>query len=118
MKHSKTFLRVLFIGLILLGSGVLILWLIFLRPQLPPAEKGRRLAEKLGCFACHGPEGIRGTKNPGRTDQTVPSYEGALMMFATSESDIKEWIKCGVTTKRAKSESGQKEKEAGGRKMP
>lgn len=114
----KILARVVLAGVILLAGAGLVLWLTFLRPNLPPAEKGRRLAEKLGCFACHGPEGIRGTNNPGRTDQTVPSYEGALMMFATSESDIREWIKFGVPAKRAKSESWQKEKEAGVLKMP
>lgn len=118
MKHSKTFLRVLFIGLILLGSGVLILWLIFLRPQLPPAERGRRLAEKLGCFACHGPEGIRGTPDPGRSDLTVPTYLGELMMFAAKEEDIREWIRDGLPAGRTKTQSWQKQRQEEAFKMP
>jgi cytochrome c553 len=27
---------------------------------LSPVERGKQIAERLGCFACHGPGGIRG----------------------------------------------------------
>jgi len=43
-------------------------------PGLPAAERGRRLAERTGCFACHGPEGLRGAGNPGRPERRVPGY--------------------------------------------
>ena len=35
-------------------------WFVF-QPRLPAAERGRRLAERQGCFGCHGPAGTRGT---------------------------------------------------------
>src|SRR6059036_707902 len=76
-----------------------------LEPKLPAAERGRRLAERTGCFACHGPEGSRGTANPGRADRTAPSFEGDLMMYAKGPEEIRQWIRDGVTAKRAKSET-------------
>src|SRR5438552_15155998 len=73
------------------------------RPNLPPAERGRRIAERTGCFGCHGPGGIRGANNPGRTDKTVPNYEDDVMMYAKTPDQIHEWIHNGVTRKKAAS---------------
>jgi len=91
---------------------------LFIRPQLPAAERGRRLAERTGCYGCHGPEGLRGTSNPGRTDQTVPTWEGDLMMFGHDPGDIREWIRDGVTRKRAQSATWREERDRGALKMP
>jgi len=87
-------------------------------PHLPAAERGRRLAERMGCFGCHGPGGIRGANNPGRTDLTVPGFEGDVMMFAKSPDEIRQWIKTGATEKRRVSESWQEQRRAGAMKMP
>ncbi|HKA23883.1 MAG TPA: c-type cytochrome [Candidatus Eisenbacteria bacterium] len=88
------------------------------RPNLPAAERGRRLAERMGCFGCHGPGGIRGAANPGRTDETVPGFEGDVMMFAKSPDEIRQWITTGTTEKRKVSETWQAERKAGALKMP
>lgn len=89
-----------------------------LHPRIPAAERGRRLAEATGCFGCHGPGGTRGTANPGRTDGSVPNYEGDVMMFVDTEDDIREWIRDGVTVKRAASETWRAEREKGALRMP
>ena len=96
----------------LLGWG----WIT--RERLPAAERGRRLAERTGCFACHGPEGTRGAANPGRSDKFVPTFEGDLMMFAENEREIREWIRDGVPQSRAKSRSWQAQRDAGAVAMP
>ena len=88
------------------------------RPHLPAAERGRRLAERMGCFGCHGPGGIRGANNPGRTDLTVPGFEGDVMMFAKSPDEIRQWITTGTTEKRRVSETWQAQRKAGAIKMP
>src|SRR6266850_846570 len=103
---------------LLLGLASAIPACTLLGPGLPPAERGRRLAERTGCYGCHGPEGLRGTSNPGRTDQTVPTWEGDLMMFGHSPGDIREWIRDGVTQKRAQSETWRRERDRGTLKMP
>ena len=92
--------------------------LILFRPRLPAAERGRRLAERTGCFACHGPGGIRGAANPGRTDRSVPNFEGDVMMYAKLPEEIHEWIHDGVTAKRARSETWRKQRDQGALEMP
>ncbi len=111
-------MRVLFlvlVGAVLVGSIAAILTF---RPRLPAAERGRRLAEATGCFTCHGPGGIRGAANPGRTDRTVPTFEGDVMMFAKSPDEIHQWIHDGVTEKRKVSRTWQEQRERGALKMP
>ena len=88
------------------------------RPRLPAAERGRRLAERTGCFGCHGPGGTRGAANPGRTDKTVPNFLDDVMMFAETPGEIHEWIHNGVTRKRAASRTWQLEKDRGVLRMP
>jgi mono/diheme cytochrome c family protein len=87
-------------------------------PGPPAAERGRRLAEREGCFACHGPEGIRGTANPGRKDKSVPTYAGDVMMFADNDAELREWIRDGVPKSRRKSQSWQQESRRGTLRMP
>lgn len=89
-----------------------------LRPHLPAAEHGRRLAERTGCFGCHGPGGIRGASNPGRTDRTVPTYDDDLMMFAETPAEIRQWIEHGVTDKRKASETWRAQRDSGAMRMP
>jgi mono/diheme cytochrome c family protein len=89
-----------------------------MRPRLPAAERGRRLAEQTGCFGCHGPEGTRGTANPGRSDRTVPTYTGDVMMYADSAELIREWIRDGVTAKRAASQTWREQRDKGTLRMP
>ncbi len=89
-----------------------------LRPRLPAAERGRRLAESTGCFACHGPGGIRGASNPGRTDRTVPNFEGDVMMYARSAEEIREWIRDGVTKGKRESATWRGERDRGALRMP
>src|SRR5262245_50135121 len=101
----------------LLVAGLLgMAWLR--RPNLPAAERGRRLAEKQGCFACHGPAGTKGTPNPGRNDKTVPTFAGDLMMFADDADDVRAWILDGVTPKKKASKTWQEQRQAGTLRMP
>jgi len=88
------------------------------RPSLPPAERGRRLAERTGCFGCHGPGGMRGANNPGRLDKTVPNFEDDVMMYAKTPDEIHEWIHNGVTRKKAASTTWRADRERGTLRMP
>ncbi len=59
-------------------------------------ERGRQVAEHLGCFACHGPGGTQGIPNPGSDETEVPSWSGGTaMMYVQKEQDIREWILYG-----------------------
>lgn len=88
------------------------------RPNLPSAERGHRIAERTGCFGCHGPGGLRGANNPGRTDKTVPNFTDDLMMYAKTPDEIHEWIDDGVTHKKANSVTWRTDRDRGVLKMP
>jgi mono/diheme cytochrome c family protein len=66
-------------------------------PHEDPAVAGRRVAERLGCFSCHGPEGKGGTANPGSENKNViPALAGGeMMMWAENENELREWILYG-----------------------
>src|SRR5262249_19783425 len=80
--------------------------------------RGRRLAERHGCFACHGPAGTKGTPNLGRNDKSVPTFAGDLMMYADNAGDVRAWILDGVTPRKRASRTWQEQRAAGTLKMP
>jgi mono/diheme cytochrome c family protein len=90
----------------------------FVRPRLTGVERGRRIAEANGCFACHGPEGTKGVPNVGRVDLTVPSFSGALMMYAKDAGQVREWIENGGTQAKRASATWNAEREKGTLRMP
>jgi len=103
------------LALLLMGG---IAAMVAFRRHLPAAERGRRLAERTGCFSCHGPGGIRGAANPGRKDKSVPTFEGDVMMYAKTPDEIHEWIRDGFTKRRAASRTWRAERDRGALKMP
>ncbi|HEY0781471.1 MAG TPA: c-type cytochrome [Thermoanaerobaculia bacterium] len=61
-----------------------------------PVGRGRAVAARMGCFACHGPEGAAGGPNPGAKGGSIPTWTGGTwMMFNKSESDVRAWIADG-----------------------
>lgn len=106
-------------GLVLLAVFIaMAAYLYVSRPQLPPAERGRRLAEAHGCFTCHGPAGLKGVANPGRKDRTVPTFGGDLMMYASDAAEVREWILEGSTAGKRTSATWRAERDAGALHMP
>lgn len=87
-------------------------------PHLPAAERGRRLAAREGCFACHGAEGLDGASNPGRTDRTVPEFGDDLMMYAKTRGDVRAWIHDGATPARSRSATWRQQRQHGAMRMP
>jgi len=65
-------------------------------PIIDPAVAGRDIAVRLGCFSCHGPEGLGGFTNPGSDNKVVPALAGGeMMMWADTEDQLREWILYG-----------------------
>jgi mono/diheme cytochrome c family protein len=82
------------LGLILLGSLSLRHWRTKDRGSV---HRGFQVAERSGCFACHGPGGYRGMANPGHGLEDVPPWSGGLItMYADNEAEIREWIEDGM----------------------
>ena len=96
----------------------LVAWSVLTRPQLPAAERGRRLAEAHGCFTCHGPAGTKGAANPGRLDRTVPTFAGDLMMYAHDAADVRAWILDGSTPRKRESRTWLAQRDSGAVRMP
>ena len=65
-----------------------------------PILRGRRLAEKSGCLSCHHPFGGVEIPNPRSRWSSVPSLQGGnAAMYATSRTDIEEFIRNGAPDK-------------------
>ena len=111
MRAAASAIIALFLLAVLLGA-------YFVRPRLPAAERGHRLAQSTGCFACHGDGGLKGAANPGRDDRTVPGFEGDVMMYAKSLEEIRQWIHDGVNEARSQSETWREQSRRGAVKMP
>jgi len=61
------------------------------------AAEGRAIASRLGCFACHGPQGRGDTPNPGSLKGHIPSWSGAdFPELARDEREIREWVREGA----------------------
>jgi mono/diheme cytochrome c family protein len=76
-------------------------------PNLGRVQRGYVIAESKGCFACHGPGGIRGMADPGHGLDEVPPLAGGLItMYAKDEGELREWILDGAP-KRIRNDPAQ-----------
>jgi len=57
------------------------------------AYEGWVEADRLGCFACHGPGGIGGHPNPGSFKGHIPPWDGdEFAELVHDEAELREWI--------------------------
>ena len=62
-------------------------------PQHPLAQMGNAVAERLGCFRCHGPGGRGAHRNPGSLKGYIPPWDGRdFPELVVDDADLKEWI--------------------------
>jgi mono/diheme cytochrome c family protein len=74
---------------------------VVLEVEVTPVQRGHDVAVQLGCFNCHGPNGVGGVKNPGSEDGEVPGFiEGTLMMWVRSEEEIREYVLDGAPARK------------------
>jgi len=73
----------------------------FFPPEDTAAVRGYRVATRLGCFGCHGPEGIGGVANPGSQEGEVPAFiEQTQMMYVTSTAELREYVLDGAPARQ------------------
>ncbi len=95
------------LGLLLLGETALLAFLLVrerwqARVGETPVARGRELAERMGCFGCHGPGGRAPIPNPGAAAKSVPNWGGGTwMMYNDDPSDVAAWIRDGHPADRA-----------------
>ena len=65
-------------------------------PDDPVARKGYAVAERLGCFRCHGPGGRGAGSNPGSLKGYIPPWDGRdFAELVVDTVELREWILTG-----------------------
>ena len=65
-------------------------------PEDTAARKGYAVAERLGCFRCHGPGGRGAGNNPGSLKGYIPPWDGRdFAELVKDEGELREWILAG-----------------------
>jgi len=101
-------------------------WLVYpilrawvLAVEETPAVRGYRLAEQLGCFACHGPAGVGGVANPGSEEGEVPAFvEQTQMMYVTEPGELREYVLDGAPKRRREDPEYREQMRAAALQMP
>ncbi len=112
--------------LVLLVALLETAWLVYpqarariLALEETPASRGQRVASRLGCYACHGPAGAGGTKNPGSEEQSVPAFtERTQMMYVKSAEDLREYVLDGAPRRKREDPEYRAKMEAAALHMP
>jgi mono/diheme cytochrome c family protein len=61
------------------------------------ARRGERIAERSGCFGCHGPGGATGFEEAAEGVGSVPPLSReALRSYAENEAELVEWVRDGM----------------------
>lgn len=62
-------------------------------PEDLMARNGHAVAERLGCFGCHGPGGRGAGSNPGSLKGYIPPWDGAdFAELVANDGELREWI--------------------------
>jgi mono/diheme cytochrome c family protein len=62
-------------------------------PENVIARNGHAVAERLGCFRCHGPGGRGAGRNPGSLKGYIPPWDARdFAELVTDEGELREWI--------------------------
>lgn len=70
----------------------------FETPDEPRAAEGRRVAERTGCFHCHGPQGRGSMLGIRAFKGYIPAWDGAdFGELVRSDAEIRSWILDGGT---------------------
>lgn len=94
-RTTRTSVRAVGTAAGLCAAAVFALWWVR-RPVASPELRGYRIADRLGCFGCHGPGGTGGVPNPGSEEGEIPAWTGGtLMMYAKDDAELGGWIRHG-----------------------
>jgi mono/diheme cytochrome c family protein len=123
MKQPRVRLLLLVVIVVLVVENA---WLAYpavrdwvLEVERSDVREGRELAERLGCFVCHGPGGTGGVSNPGSQWDTVPAFhQQTPMMFVHDDDDVRQYILDGAPAAKRARQSYRDEMAAQAIRMP
>ena len=65
-------------------------------PEDPAVRTGYAVAERLGCFRCHGPGGRGAGRNPGSLKGYIPPWDGRdYAELVADTAELREWLLAG-----------------------
>jgi mono/diheme cytochrome c family protein len=65
-------------------------------PSSEPARRGLEVAERMGCFGCHGALGMGGRDNPRSLKGYIPGFMGEdFRELVGDDAGVREWIREG-----------------------
>jgi mono/diheme cytochrome c family protein len=103
----------------LLILGLFGLFYYWRRRNEGPVLRGHLLAQRMGCFACHGEGGTHGIPDPGYALGDVPTWNGGLLaMYVDNAGEIKEWVQDGMPARIRKDPGQMKERKGALISMP
>jgi mono/diheme cytochrome c family protein len=77
-------------------------------PDDAKASEGRDVANRMGCFNCHGPQGRGTMPNPRAFKRYIPSWDGPdFPDLARDDGEIREWILDGRPRRLQQSRIGR-----------
>ncbi len=80
----------------------------FETPKDEKADEGRKVAERMGCFNCHGPQGRGAAPNALAFKGYIPPWDGPdVLELARDDAEIREWILDGKSKRVAGSAAGR-----------
>lgn len=104
---NRFLLFILCVAFLVIAGGITA-WLLWRQPVTTAELRGEATARKLGCFACHGAEGVGGIADPTSPSGNVPGWEsGVLKLYVKNEQELREWILYGAP--KGDSLSGEKQ---------
>jgi mono/diheme cytochrome c family protein len=111
--------RTAYLAVLLVAAAATLIGAYWAESHPPPVVRGARLAQRLGCFACHDPRGGPGTPNPGAPEGRVPGWGGGnAMMYILAPDDFQAWVLDGAPRRLLDSPSYQSKRAARVLQMP
>jgi len=88
-------------------------------PEDSAVARGREVAERFGCFGCHGPEGRGLVANPGSLKGYVPPWDGPdYPDLVRSDDELRQWVRDGITERFRRNPAARKILETQAIQMP
>lgn len=84
-----------------------------------PVRRGLAIAERSGCFSCHGPMGTRGVGDPGPHGGSVPEWiDGAWAAYVDDAAGVREYVLRGSALRRETPVAAKPSRSRGAIEMP